>query len=93
MPIVASNYVIAPQQEEVVFTKKETEISVENGPFVITGSDWRSQIDKIIENNHKPTSPVVSEPVIMKPRNKKSTVLVEYRQSLFINDMLSIDEQ
>jgi len=93
MPISASNYVIAPKQEEVVVSKVEASTTIENKGFVITGGDWRSQINKMIEDSSKLNNSVLADSTTIKPRNKKSTVLVEYKHSSFINDMLSKDEQ
>lgn len=88
MPLIASNIIFAPPPAS---------LEPKQQSIVVSGSDWRNQISKQIDvsNTVVVINDAVEPPATPKPKNsrKKSEKLIEYRDSPFLNDMLSINKE
>lgn len=89
---------IAKQIEQRVMDTPQEEVTLPNPQQItVSGNDWRNQLSKQIEvdrsvvlNNDSIEPPVIPKP---KKNRKKSEKLIEYKDSPFLNDMLSINKE
>lgn len=79
---------LPPKEEAVVTTHRQ---------IIVGGGNWRDQLNKQIELNEplEVIAVAVEPPDVPKPKKsrKKSEKLIEYKESSFMSDMLSINKE